>query len=360
MQTFPSETLLNPTRQDLIDNLAGLGWRPLRHTPVVGEPSLEGPLILAHPAHGLALLDLAPEDNEKVADHLRQRLRHAGLDPGGLPIIHRILGPGDGWRLSGILDQAFAAAPPLDAPGAAANGADWVEQVQYALRPAPPRPGYAAAPVRQPDPAARPAHPLLVFWGVVTACAILTAGVLQLLGPPQAAPAPEPVQARLAAPAPEPVQALQAAPPPAPPPLAAPLEIAQPAPEQSNPAPVAAAALPLPPPPAPAAAPATAEPAPGPGPGEVAPRIFVHHVATSAGSAAAVAERAVRLGGSVDVRAVPFTPASRQVRYFRVSDAALARRLATALGPGWRLHDLTRFSPQPSPGTLEVWLPAEN
>ncbi|MDO9500512.1 hypothetical protein [Falsiroseomonas sp.] len=348
MQTFPAETLPTPTRQDLIDSLADLGWQHLRHAPAAGQPSLAGPLILAHPAHGLALLDLAheepaPEDHEKVAGDLRQRLRSAGLD--GLPIIHRVLGPGDGWRLSGILDQAFATAPPLDAPGG--TGPDWVEQVQHALRPAPSRPDYGALPARPPARATQPAHPLLIFWGAIMGCAALTAGVLQLLGPPQAATPAEPAQARQAAPLPVP----------------APPEIARPASASAAPVspatphrdPPAADALPLPPPAAPALA--TAELAPGPG--EVAPRIFVHHVAASTAAAAALAERAARLGGSVEVRAVPFTPAGRQVRYFRTSDAALAKRLATALGPGWRLHDLTRFTPQPSPGTLEVWLPAE-
>lgn len=336
MRIAPAETLPDPNRQDLIQSLHDLGWETLRHAPAPGQPSVEGPLILAHRAHGVALLDLAPDRHDHAPAALRQRLHAAGVEAESLPIIHRVLGPGDGWRLTGILDQAFAEAPPIDAPGP-----DWIGRVQAALLPvAPPRPSYAARPASRParrsEAAARQAHPLLLFWGAVAACAVLTIGVLQWLG----------------APPPEPAMPVEVAAPslPTPPPGPA---VARPAePVASAPGPVEPA-LPLPPP----AAPPVATPPPE---GGVVPRIFVHHVPDSIGPASAVADRAARLGGSVEVRPVPFAPPGRQVRYFRSSDAALAQRLVAALGPGWRLHDLTRFSPQPSPGTLEVWLSAED
>ncbi|MBU8539013.1 hypothetical protein [Falsiroseomonas tokyonensis] len=312
-------------------HLRDLGWQEL---PLgAGPPAPDGPLLVAHPGHGLALLALSPAGEGRLAEDLRQRLRAGGPGIARLPLIHRSLGPGDGWRLSGILDQAFAEAPPLDRDGQAE---DWIGAARRMLQP-------AAVPPRRSRPPA-----LLLFWCGLLAGAGSLAAVLQLLGPPPAPP-PAPMAeaalpSRQAAPGPAP--ALQAAPSPA---DAAPLP-----PAAQPPAP---AALP-PPPPAPPllaeAAPLEAAPE-----GAVAPRIFVHHLPGSSAAAGALAARAARLGGSVEVRDVPFTPPTPQVRFFRPSDEALARRLAGTLGPGWRLHDLTRFSPRPRPGTLEIWLPAE-
>ncbi|NKE46388.1 hypothetical protein HB662_16520 [Roseomonas frigidaquae] len=369
MQTFPSDTLPAPTRQSLIDSLRDLGWQTLRQAPAAGRPSLDGPLILAHPAHGIALLDLAPDNHGEVAGALRRRLESAGLETGGLPIIHRVLGPGDDWRLTGILDQAFAEAPALDPPDDDGTGKDWIGQVQHALRPEPPaRPRYPALPVVRRQVAR--AGPLRLFWGGLLGCVGLAALVLQWLGPPPP-PAPPP-------PAPA-VQPQQATPQPAEPlrAVAAPARVQPPAPASGAPvaAPVAApaaaptgmpaeaspASLPLPPPeapPLPATGAAQADEAPPEG--SVALRVFVHHASGGSGSAAAaIAARAARFGGSVEIRPVPATPPMREVRYFRASDEVLAQRLAAALGGGWRLHDLTRFTPRPSPGTLEVWLSAE-
>ncbi|NKC33461.1 hypothetical protein HEQ75_21545, partial [Roseomonas sp. BU-1] len=182
------------------ESLREMGWRALRGAP--------GGLAVAHPAFGVALLDLAPDpdaDADPVAT-LRRQLSAQGFAPDALPVIHRALTPADLWRLPLVLDHAFAAAPPLGALGGA-----WVDEVQAALEreaapaeaaAAPPAPMPApilAAPIR-PAEAARPPRLLR----------LATAGVLLLLGaggvllhameqPPRPAPAIPPEAERPAA-----------------------------------------------------------------------------------------------------------------------------------------------------------------
>ena len=243
---------------------------------------------------------------------------------------------------------------------------------------------------------------------LLTALGLLAAGaaVLQWLGSPNA-PAPAqsgttPVAEAPPAAAPPPQAAARgAAPPPVaalpnaqadrlaalpPPPPAAP----EPPATRDRPPPAAAvpevpadqvAALPVPPPPPPppARAPApAAAPAPPPPPlpdarrvvaeaaqlGEAAPaaprpgrlRIVAHYRLGGRGAAAALTERAVP-DSNVELRQVGATPDVAVVRYFAPTDQGAAMQLASRLGGGWAVQDFTHYSPRPSAGTLEVWLP---
>jgi hypothetical protein len=99
-------------------------------------------------------------------------------------------------------------------------------------------------------------------------------------------------------------------------------------------------------------------------------RIFIHHVAGQRDGA--LAERlADYLRGEgftvTDVRTVGFSIGKPSVRYFFARDRAASQRLVkelarfpeggTSLAPD-QASDFTHFVPKPSPGNVEVWLPA--
>ncbi|HEV7264151.1 MAG TPA: hypothetical protein VGN83_04430 [Falsiroseomonas sp.] len=113
---------------------------------------------------------------------------------------------------------------------------------------------------------------------------------------------------------------------------------------------------------APATALAAQASAPEPGAPDPGLRVFLHHRANSRPGAEAAQELAQSLrSAGVDisaVRAAPFVPSTPVVRYFHDGDQAAAARLAGRLGRGWAIQDFRAYLPQPSPGTLEVWLPA--
>lgn len=92
------------------------------------------------------------------------------------------------------------------------------------------------------------------------------------------------------------------------------------------------------------------------------PRIYVHHRAASQDAEQRAEEIAqtVRTAGFpvAELRAAPYVPRTRVVRYFHDQDANAAARLAARLGPGWAIQDFRSYLPQPDPGTLEIWLPA--
>ncbi|NGM22389.1 hypothetical protein G3576_20395 [Roseomonas stagni] len=130
-----------------------------------------------------------------------------------------------------------------------------------------------------------------------------------------------------------------------------PTEPAGPAPAQltrlapaAPPAPVAPAAVPAPPPPA-----------------DAGLRIVLHHRSSSSQGAAAAEEVAGRLreaGLEVQsTRQAPFVPSTPVVRYFHEEDQAAAARIAGRLGRGWAIQDFRAYQPQPSPQTIEVWIP---
>ncbi|MGG5886578.1 hypothetical protein ACLF3G_05510 [Falsiroseomonas sp. HC035] len=432
------------------DSFSELGWTVLRNDPPT-DPRLskvEADFVLADPRQGIVLVQLPPHAQRPAAEQLRARLDASGFAeaaPGFLPIVTVQLNDGDVWRLTGLLDFAVAAEPPLEVQG------DWVALAQQALLAAPAavasaspakpaeaaaagavaaaRPMRPALPLpeeRQPlAPASRPARPgrfrmLHLFWIAAVLTGGTAFGLLHYLGPPRQAAAPAPVQARIAE-ADAPVRDAPAVPPPAipapPPPAAArepvPVEQVRPVAPPAAPAPTeqqvaAAAAIPLPPPPAPPVPPRPVvaraapdsrwsdepafvpEPEPprelppewfvakppeadrdwfdGPEPGRAPQaaesggpaRIFVHHHRSRRDLADSLAGQAQRLGGSVEVRVVPATPPTGEIRYFNPGDREMAERLAATLGGSFRPRSFTSFSPRPSRGTLEVWVPGRD
>lgn len=86
-------------------------------------------------------------------------------------------------------------------------------------------------------------------------------------------------------------------------------------------------------------------------------RVFVHYRANA--SAAEEVAQSLR-GAGIEVTAFrpsAFVPSTPVVRYFHEDDQAAAARLAGRLGRSWAIQDFRAYTPQPSPGTLEVWLP---
>ncbi len=90
-------------------------------------------------------------------------------------------------------------------------------------------------------------------------------------------------------------------------------------------------------------------------------RIVLHHRASSAQGASAAEEVAGRLreaGMEVQAtRTAPFVPSTPVVRYFHEEDQAAAARIAGRLGRGWAIQDFRAYQPQPSPQTIEIWIP---
>ncbi|WP_052401890.1 hypothetical protein [Muricoccus aerilatus] len=80
---------------------------------------------LLHPAHGVALIDLSPEDQPEAAARFRAayRARGAGAVP---PVVYLSLSEADCWRLTVLLDAAFSAGPR---PG----GGAWLERARALL-----------------------------------------------------------------------------------------------------------------------------------------------------------------------------------------------------------------------------------
>ncbi|WP_338661846.1 hypothetical protein VQH23_16620 [Pararoseomonas sp. SCSIO 73927] len=164
-----------------------------------GAPSERLHCALLHRDYGVALLDLAPEARPDAAERFRRL--HQFLYPRQPlpPVVYCSLAPTDLWRLTIILDSAFALEPPL-----AESGADWMDRAREILggEPEPPPPAApvpieaaapgpdaAVAPAEAPArPPAAPADPRrrlspLLLLPVLAGIAIAVA--LPLLRPPQ-------------------------------------------------------------------------------------------------------------------------------------------------------------------------------
>ncbi|MGK7863856.1 hypothetical protein [Falsiroseomonas sp. E2-1-a4] len=117
--------------------LGDLGWKVLQEDPAPSAP-VQTDLVLAHPAYGVALLDLEPRPAAAApVQRLRARLRAIGFRrfcPGGLPVIHLTLSERDMWRLLLTLDHAFAKEPAIAQTGDR-QGLRWMGQVRQALLP---------------------------------------------------------------------------------------------------------------------------------------------------------------------------------------------------------------------------------
>ena len=115
---------------------------------------------LLHPAHGVALLDLMPDAVPGAAERFRAAwwarypadgrggggpgldglgLHKHGLDGrggGGPPVVYRSLSAADRWRLTVVLDSAFAAEPGRGGRGwggPSLDGADWMARARALL-----------------------------------------------------------------------------------------------------------------------------------------------------------------------------------------------------------------------------------
>ena len=105
------------------------------------------------------------------------------------------------------------------------------------------------------------------------------------------------------------------------------------------------------------------ENAPSPAPGTPAPRVVIHVPAGSEGAEAMSAHLRADLGprlGAVATRRVPGTPDRPSIRFFHPDDEPVAHQVAAWMADAgliWTLQDFSSFSPRPSRGTIEVWLP---
>lgn len=93
------------------------------------------------------------------------------------------------------------------------------------------------------------------------------------------------------------------------------------------------------------------------------PRIVIHVPTGSEGAEAMSAHLQAGLGsrlGTVEARRVAGTPDRPSIRYFHPGDVMVAQQVAARMaGAGlvWTLQDFSAFTPRPSRGTIEVWLP---
>ena len=105
------------------------------------------------------------------------------------------------------------------------------------------------------------------------------------------------------------------------------------------------------------------ENAPLPAPGAPPPRVVIHVPAGSEGAEAMSAHLRAGLGprlGAVAARRVPGTPDRPSIRFFHPGDEPVAQQVAAWMADAgliWTLQDFSSFSPRPSRGTIEVWLP---
>ncbi|MCR0984410.1 SEL1-like repeat protein [Roseomonas populi] len=83
---------------------------------------------LLHRDYGVALLDLAPDEKLDAAERFSRLHRYLYPDQPVPPVVYRSLSPMDLWRLTIILDSAFALEPPLKE-----SGPDWMERARELL-----------------------------------------------------------------------------------------------------------------------------------------------------------------------------------------------------------------------------------
>jgi hypothetical protein len=97
------------------------------------DPPAQVDVVLLHPGLGVALLELPPHWTADAPGRLLRRLelaRFAAIFPGHLPVAHRQVRRQDLAELPRLLDEAFAAQPPLSLPG----GDAWMLAVRRALQ----------------------------------------------------------------------------------------------------------------------------------------------------------------------------------------------------------------------------------
>ena len=98
-------------------------------------------------------------------------------------------------------------------------------------------------------------------------------------------------------------------------------------------------------------------------PASPTPRVVIHVPAGSEGAEAVSAHLRAGLGprlGAVQARRVAGTPDRPSIRFFHPGDEPVAQQVAAWMADAgliWTLQDFSAFSPRPSRGTIEVWLP---
>ncbi|MDB5372398.1 MAG: hypothetical protein JWP04_1040 [Belnapia sp.] len=196
------------------------GWRLLGRSRF-GTAGPVGPSsgchALAHPAIGVALVDIAPNATPNAEARLRRVLAAENFwqsFPGTLPVWHGRIEIGAVRALPGLLAEGFGTLPPLTVPGRES----WIAAAQVALaldagwevpgRSPPPRaaPAVGLLPDEADDePPRRRRLSTLKLGGAVAGSLVLVGILLLVAGGP--GPAPEP-PASLTAMAPAPIAAL--------------------------------------------------------------------------------------------------------------------------------------------------------
>ncbi|MBI0534699.1 hypothetical protein D9599_03830 [Roseomonas sp. KE2513] len=140
IQTFPRSP--EDEVEGFLDAWGGEAISPAYLPGDASGPPMAVRFALLHPAHGVALIDLSPEDQPAAAARFRAayRARGAGAVP---PVVYLSLSEADRWRLTVLLDAAFSAGP---GPG----GGAWLERARALLSEMPAvQAPVAAAPVAE-------------------------------------------------------------------------------------------------------------------------------------------------------------------------------------------------------------------
>lgn len=266
--------------EDLGPDWLVIEGRCLRGAGQRGAP----PVVLVHPARGIAVLDVAPPGTPGAVEAVHARLeaaRFPAIFSGHLPVVHLRAPPRQMPFLPDLLDDAFAAEPPLRLPG----GDAWVSAAARALIAEQPAPRVGSQRFRGGRRRRWASAVRTAAAGAL--CLVALGGVVAMVagggGAPVSAPAPGPVAAVVGAAAVDPSTAgsgAPAEPPPAsspalqpapvgspPPPARSPVEAATPSPpawspvEAAPPPPAAERAVTAPPlPPSAVGIPGTATP----------------------------------------------------------------------------------------------------
>ena len=119
--------------QAAMESFVELGWEQLPNISLshAALPPVGPYFALAHPAFGIALLNMAPDSPPDILTNLLRRLDAVGFAeafPGQLPIVQGSLTVEDVWRIPIVLDSLFATHPPIEM-----KGREWIDSVRQAL-----------------------------------------------------------------------------------------------------------------------------------------------------------------------------------------------------------------------------------
>lgn len=100
----------------------GRDWTVIKGCRLRPADRGSAPTVLIHPERGIAVVDVPPSETPDAVEAVRERLgaaRFDGIFAGHLPVVavRSRAGPRQTPALSKLLDDAFAASPPLSLPG---------------------------------------------------------------------------------------------------------------------------------------------------------------------------------------------------------------------------------------------------